>query len=97
MYDALRTPACRLIANHFRLVSIQQVTIRIKTIVKNNHKLIWKCTIQVDGRNLSSKKAKEFYVKDGFNNETDFILYWADSKLNVVYDLDLYHWTDLRF
>ena len=92
MYEALRTPACKLIANHFRLASIQFVTIKI---TNRNGGIFY--NIDVDGKSLDYYRIQELIKADGFPSGAEFIHYWLDGKDHIHYDLDLYHWTDLRF
>ncbi len=98
MYTALRTQYCELISNHETLKSIQKVTVSI-----TKEPLQTRIFIIVDGWMLNPSEVSRFVQCDGFTDESDFADYWlkeskAKGKVKRVHaNLDLYHWTDLKF
>jgi hypothetical protein len=91
MYSDLRTKRTRLISKKFTLKSIQKVFLKLS--IQNGYSIC----IEVDGKMLLYPDLFHFMAKDGFNSATDFLNYWLDGKEEVSHELDLYHWTDLRF
>jgi hypothetical protein len=95
MYSGLRTPACKLIANHHKIVSIQSVRLSIITEATSGKEII--VFIDVDGKRMLGYSFLKLITADGFNSSNEFIEYWLDGKEKITVNLNLYHWTDLRF
>lgn len=94
MYSDLRTKRTRLISKKFTLKSTQQVYLKLSRSKDGAFSIY----IEVDGKMLEGwSRIFEFMAKDGFHSASDFIKYWLDGKEEVSHELDLYHWTDLRF
>ncbi|MFN0190181.1 MAG: ASCH domain-containing protein [Bacteroidia bacterium] len=93
MYSDLRTKKTRLISKKFTLISVQKVHLKLYAYNQKGYGI----RIEVDGVILTSTKLFEFMNKDGFHSVDEFMNYWMDGKEEVSYNLDLYHWTDLRF
>lgn len=106
MYTGLRTPHCELITNKEKLISIQKVRILLEFTKFNP---ICNIDIWVDGRKLDYRTEVHEFVKfDGFEDVIDFAEYWKmtstkdDKKLrkeDLIIDgeLQLFHWTDLKY
>lgn len=56
--------------------------------------------IEIDSRELSYTERIQFAFNDGFDNWTDFVLYWQpfiENSEDNVYDGKLIHWTDIKY
>lgn len=92
MYSDLCTNKCSLISKKFKLVSIQKVSITIVPTESGNMGF----GMTIDGKKFNGDM-DDFAKMDGFPNRIHFYCYWLDGKNRVTHNLDLYHWTDLRF
>ena len=101
MYTGLRTNKCELISNKEKLISIQKAAVFITRNILHEITIL----ILIDGRELTPNEVSEFVKYDGFINERDFAEYWINSsykrkapvECKIGGDLDLFHWTDLRY
>lgn len=104
MYTALRTKHCKRISNKEKLVSTQKVNVKIIRRLHEEDIL----QIMVDGRvlHMFDFEVQDFIRFDGFKDQKDFCDYWISESGGVPWiegaktineELNLYHWTDLRF
>ena len=111
MYTGLRTSNCSLISNKEKLVSIQKVEVALRVHVSEKRKITYAddFEIKVDGRFLELAELPQFVGFDGFESTDDFVSYWMQGlKVKKHFEftpghywnhneLDLFHWTDLRY
>jgi len=93
MYSALRTRGCSLITKEHTLKAIQKVNLRINPI-KN---YFFEYTLTVDEKRLLGSDIDHFVKLDGFKSVIEFLQWWCADGIAINLDLNLYHWTDLRF
>ncbi len=102
MYTGLRTSECRKISDKEKLMSTQKVLIYI---TRGKEKQI-DISITVDNKLLTREQVDQFVKYDGFVDRSDFAEYWITStykprkaplECTVGGNLDLFHWTDLRY
>lgn len=55
--------------------------------------------ITVDKRVLRMDELQEFFIRDGFKGEGDFIMYWTNKLKKDVDERKkiMYHWTDFKY
>jgi len=103
MYTGLRTRNCELIRKDLTLKSIQQVEIVFywgsydrhgnEKESESHHPVIW-----VDHEHLTDDQINDFFVNDGFKDESDFVNFWDLKKgSDVVAELQMFHWTDFVY
>jgi hypothetical protein len=102
MYTGLRTSNTRKISDKEKLMSTQEVLIYI---ARSSTKEI-SISITVDNKLLTREQVDQFVKYDGFVDRADFADYWIASshkpkkapvECTVGGNLDLFHWTDLRY
>lgn len=106
MYTGLRTANCELTSNQEKLISVQKVLIDmwVDTFVMKE------LCIYVDNRKLTTDEVEQFVKYDGFIDKKDFAEYWIDGckkdlkkrgylkgRCELCWELELFHWTDLRY
>lgn len=102
MYSGLKTKHVKLISNKEKLISIQQA--KLTFIYKDNRLDV---AVQIDERKLSLIEILSLARYDGFNSISDWAIYWIESstgkrfnkkkEYDVRGELDLLHWTTLRY
>lgn len=102
MYSGLRTENCKKISDRETLMGMQEAMVYIS----RNANAEIKISISVDNRMLSESEIDDFVKFDGFRDRKDFANYWIDSshkprkapkECTVGGNMDLYHWTDLKY
>jgi len=54
-------------------------------------------TLTVDEKRLLGSDIDHFVKLDGFKSVIEFMQWWCADEIAINLDLNLYHWTDLRF
>lgn len=102
MYTGSYRQKRTLITREHCLVCYQKVKIRIKLLRERGRPKNVKgyfLKITVDKRVLRMDELQEFFIRDGFKGEGDFIMYWTNKLKKDVDERKkiMYHWTDFKY
>ena len=101
MYTALRTKQCELITDKETLMGKQKAVVSIERYASKNNagQNIYTLKVNVDGRALKFNELQAFIGFDGFKSLADFCEFWfvGVKENKIVEEMDLFHWTDLKY
>ena len=105
MYTALRTANCEKISDKERLRSVQKAIVMFNYYRNKKGGLqLMRMQVTVDGRRIEGDELAQFVRYDGFEDHIDFFKYWTSGYKHpevgfykLEEEMDLFHWTDLRY
>lgn len=101
MYSGLQTKKSKLISKQHTLKSVQTVLVYLNKTRhadpdKGNYYVL---EIKVDGRLLSPDEINFFCKNDGFNDKAELCMFLFKNikSEQLQEELELYHWTELKY